>query len=476
MKTKKKKYQEKTDAHNNTQSDQRHDNDENTNSVNANKIPEETNGTQQQGDECDFIVMEEYSYNQELEEKVIKDEDDPQNLWNGFDLLWEFMEDQKRRMESIESTVKSLQRTTSSISSESVILSIPGYRSEKKSFDFPTKTESIKDRQLTDENNALSRTNRDLEDQLIKITEANKKLIDDNQRIQDEITSTESERNFLSDRIAVLENALSAFTKENNRLKKIIGNKSPIQDKEKEILQQTIKRIQLKGRQTTEDEEEELTEGRLNDFFTSQRSTCRNSDRRQPQRRASKFKSKRKTVIIGDSQLKYIRGENLSTRDTYMEVNSVSGAKVQQVPDLSSQELEDPIVSQIIVHIGTNSVGETSTEHLNEDFENLALWLKKKCNRVVFSSIIERYDKPDLNPKINSINQSLHELCCRLELGFIDNSNINSSNLVRDGLHINRSGQSKLLQTCQIFYPSQPQNVAHNLTFGLLEMTKILKF
>ena len=30
--------------------------------------------------------MEEYSYNQELEEKLIKNEDDLQNLWNGFDL------------------------------------------------------------------------------------------------------------------------------------------------------------------------------------------------------------------------------------------------------------------------------------------------------------------------------------------------------------------------------------------------------
>ena len=60
------------------------------------------------------------------------------------------------------------------------------------------------------------------------------------------------------------------------------------------------------------------------------------------------------------------------------------------------------------------------------------------------SSIIERYDKPELNPIINSVNQSLYEVCCRLELGFVDNSNINSSNLARDGLHINRSGQSKL--------------------------------
>ena len=90
-------------------------------------------------------------------------------------------------------------------------------------------------------------TNRDLEDQVIEVTEANKKLIDDNQRIQDEKTSIESERNFLSDRIAALENALSALTKETNRLKE---NNSPTQDKEKEILQQTIKRIQRKRRQT----------------------------------------------------------------------------------------------------------------------------------------------------------------------------------------------------------------------------------
>ena len=54
--------------------------------------------------------MEEYSYNQELKEKLIKNEDDLQNLWK-------FMKYQKRHMESIESTVKSLQRTTSSSSS-----------------------------------------------------------------------------------------------------------------------------------------------------------------------------------------------------------------------------------------------------------------------------------------------------------------------------------------------------------------------
>ena len=71
------------------------------------------------------------------------------------------------------------------------------------------------------------------------------------------------------------------------------------------------------------------------------------------------LKRRRKTVMIGDSQPKYIRGEKLSTRDNYVEVNSVSDAKVQQVPDLFSQELEDPAVSQIIVHIGTNSIGET---------------------------------------------------------------------------------------------------------------------
>ena len=251
----------------------------------------------------------------------------------------------------------------------------------------------------------MSRTNRDLENQLIKVTEANEKLLYDNQRIQDEITSVESERNFLSDRIAVLENALSALTKESNRLKENNWQQITYSRQRKRNLAvnyqtnsaetSTNNRFNLLQEDSAqnEDEQEELTEGRLNDFFASQRSTNRNSDRRQPQRRGSKSKRRRKTVIIGDSQLKYIRGENLSTRDTYVEVNSVSGAKVQQVSDLFSQELEDPTVSQIIVHIGTNSVGETSMEHLNEDFENLALWLREKCNRVVF--------RPSLNVMTN---------------------------------------------------------------------------
>ena len=51
-----------------------------------------------------------------------------------------------------------------------------------------------------------------------------------------------------------------------------------------------------------------------------------------------------------------------------MTVNSVSGAKVQQVPDLFSQELKDSTVPQITDYIGTSSVGETSMEQLNEDF------------------------------------------------------------------------------------------------------------
>ena len=39
--------------------------------------------------------MDEYCYSEELEEKIMRNEDDLQNLWEGFDILWDYVEDGK---------------------------------------------------------------------------------------------------------------------------------------------------------------------------------------------------------------------------------------------------------------------------------------------------------------------------------------------------------------------------------------------
>ena len=76
----------------------------------------------------------------------------------------------------------------------------------------------------------------------------------------------------------------------------------------------------------------------VRNFFASQRSLRRreyhNSDSYsvsdQPRRKKNR---KKKVILIGDSQVKYIKSENLNTPEFNVSVRSVSGLKVEQVQD-----------------------------------------------------------------------------------------------------------------------------------------------
>ena len=61
-------------------------------------IPEVIDTAPLQENQTNYIVMDEYFYSEELEEKLMKNEDDVQNLWEGFDLLWDYVEDGKNRL------------------------------------------------------------------------------------------------------------------------------------------------------------------------------------------------------------------------------------------------------------------------------------------------------------------------------------------------------------------------------------------
>ena len=64
---------------------QRHD--ENAHNNSQDEIPEVIDTAPLQENETNYIVMDEYFCSEELEEKLMKNEDDVQNLWEGFDLL-----------------------------------------------------------------------------------------------------------------------------------------------------------------------------------------------------------------------------------------------------------------------------------------------------------------------------------------------------------------------------------------------------
>ena len=153
---------------------------------------------------------------------------------------------------------------------------------------------------------------------------------------------------------------------------------------------------------------------------------------------------KDQTVVIGDSQVKYLRPENPTTTDIKVQVRSVSGLKVEQTFQHFSHELNRNSIAHVVVHIGTNSVEHYSVDELLCQYSELAYDLIEKCTKITFSSVIRQGDKPLLNEKIDYLNDKLYDMCKTLSLNFVRNDNISVSNLFRDGLHLNRSGQSKL--------------------------------
>ena len=64
-------------------------------------------------------------------------------------------------------------------------------------------------------------------------------------------------------------------------------------------------------------------------------------------------------------------------------------------------------------------------------------------NQVFISSIICR-NRKFLNDKVKKVNFLLRLLCNEHDFKFIDNSNINESDLCEDGLHLVECGKVKL--------------------------------
>ena len=70
--------------------------------------------------------------------------------------------------------------------------------------------------------------------------------------------------------------------------------------------------------------------------------------------------------------------------------------------------------------------------------------LARKCgnvSRVFISSLIMRAD--NLNHKVEAVNDILRSSCCGSNIGFIENNNINASDLNNSKLHLNRAGSEK---------------------------------
>ena len=128
-------------------------------------------------------------------------------------------------------------------------------------------------------------------------------------------------------------------------------------------------------------------------------------DRRQPQ--DMKSGKRKRILIVGDSQLHGIDQTRMSSKND-IKVRSQGGLKVQRLFDILDEEIQhNP--EEVIVHVGVNNIENDNVEELIENFNEISNVYADRF-KIIFSGIMRRSDKPELNTKIDMLNAELKSL------------------------------------------------------------------
>ena len=154
---------------------------------------------------------------------------------------------------------------------------------------------------------------------------------------------------------------------------------------------------------------------------------------------------RKKVIIVGDSTLKYLQCHKMSQN---------SQVKIATFPGCTTQDMKDHIMpllrknpDEIIIHVGTNSLRSSSTpRECAVELIDLAESVSSGTSATItISSLINRSDDEVLAYKVPDVNKVLKERCLQKNWGLVDHSNISAtSHLNRSGLHLNKSGTSRL--------------------------------
>ena len=123
--------------------------------------------------------------------------------------------------------------------------------------------------------------------------------------------------------------------------------------------------------------------------------------------------------------------------------------KIQNFPGGTSEtilDVVDTLVTDkpdcIIVHAGTNDI----TKGINSlnSVKKIVKKVKQTSpnTKVVFSSLITRKDKKDLDKKVQDVNNRLNNYCKQTNLDYIKNKNIKEEHLGNKKLHLNKKGNT----------------------------------
>ena len=162
-------------------------------------------------------------------------------------------------------------------------------------------------------------------------------------------------------------------------------------------------------------------------------------------------------------RVRYFNGQLDGNIDTSL-INKYPAAHTKQILHYSNYTLQNDKPDHIIIMAGTNDVSYDSHDGRQPNPEEIAGRIidigknaqKQGVSRVFINSIIQR-EGNFYNKIISKVNLLLRLKCNTYQFYFIDNSNINPSCDLIDGLHLNDNGNRifirNLLNCCDSYNP-----------------------
>ena len=150
------------------------------------------------------------------------------------------------------------------------------------------------------------------------------------------------------------------------------------------------------------------------------------------------IKTKRNTVIVGDSIIKYVKGWELSNPTQRVTVKSFSGANLEDMDDFINPILRKK-PDQLVLHIGTSDLRRAESQVVAHGVINLAHKIEEQCPGIdiIVSGILTRTDVKALSDRVSETNRLIKTLCNQNNWDFLTNSNIEATRAsIRISLHL----------------------------------------
>ena len=151
-----------------------------------------------------------------------------------------------------------------------------------------------------------------------------------------------------------------------------------------------------------------------------------------------------KVVVIDDYLVKYLKPNNMASRENFVKVSTQPGATTEDIlVCIKSGVRKNP--DTFIMHTSTNDLtdGVKTMNKVKKLVQYTRENDKDKSIQIGLSSICYRSDR-DFKKEINDTNGRLKNYCSSNGFTLFDNSTINESCLNKSKLHLNKKSTSVL--------------------------------